>query len=106
VYATGLRYTPFFELAVRQWAVRSQGRVTPGTDCHLPTVELPTSKVGRTGFEPVTSALSKQRSKPTELTTRLFKIILSLKAGAKIENFACWATQISFPFKKKWCFKI
>ena len=27
-------------------------------------------EVGRTGFEPVTSALSKQRSKPTELTTR------------------------------------
>ena len=25
--------------------------------------------VGRTGFEPVTSALSRQRSKPTELTT-------------------------------------
>jgi hypothetical protein len=26
--------------------------------------------VGRTGLEPVTSALSKQRSEPTELTTR------------------------------------
>ncbi len=27
--------------------------------------------VGRTGFEPVTSALSRQRSKPAELTTRM-----------------------------------
>lgn len=27
-------------------------------------------EVGRTGFEPVTSALSRQRSKPTELTSR------------------------------------
>ena len=34
--------------------------------------------VGRTGLEPVTSALSKQRSEPTELTSRgvKFKTIL------------------------------
>ena len=30
-------------------------------------------EVGRTGLEPVTSALSKQRSEPTELTSRVGK---------------------------------
>jgi hypothetical protein len=44
--------------------------------------------VGNTGLEPVTSALSKQRSKPTELITPAVKTLLLFLAHAKIQQAA------------------
>ena len=48
-------------------------------------------KVGGTGFEPVTSAMSTQRSKPTELTA------LIKKTSASTEVFFGWALRDSTP---------
>ncbi len=70
VYATGLRYTP---LSISDCPISDFGfKVCPIRNLQS---NNPQSKVGSTGFEPVTSALSKQRSKPTELTTRLHFVL-------------------------------
>ena len=60
-------------LRLMEWFYRSPKNKKPSkiTDQHSSIAILPSPSVGNTGFEPVTSALSRQRSKPTELIAHL-----------------------------------